>query len=66
MKPYYNGDDMSVCLSVSKSHKRCTLMDPPHTAAQKQDDQHTIPLVIFILFAMTIFSFKPQILRNLH
>ena len=22
------------------THKRCTLMDPPHTAAQKQDDQH--------------------------
>ena len=22
------------------THKRCTLMDPHHTAAQKQDDQH--------------------------
>ena len=22
------------------NHKRCTLMDPPHMAVQKQDDQH--------------------------
>ena len=23
-----------------RTHKRCTLMDPPHMAGQKQDDQH--------------------------